>query len=125
MRGSPQFRPHESTKSPKKKQAGQFQFRGIPEPILNAGKDTDRLADVTGYLRATAEAALLHWLYLAASPHSSLSAPPLDIDMEELGASRLKRLAKAMNSSGRLEEWMTIKQAHDQSPSVIEQTWIR
>jgi hypothetical protein len=108
----------------RKTQAGQFQFRGIPEPVLNAGKDADRLADVTGYLRATTEAALLHWLYLAASSHSSLSAPPLDIDMDEVDASRLKRLAKATNFSDKLEKWMTIKRAHDQSPSVIEQTWI-
>jgi hypothetical protein len=105
-------------------QAGQFQFRGIPEWVLNAGKDVDRLAEVTGYLRATPEAALLHWLYLAASPRSSLSAPPLDIDMDEFDASRLKRLAKAMNLSDTLEKWMTIKRAHDQSPSVVEQTWI-
>jgi len=105
-------------------QAGQFQFRGIPELVLNSGKDADRLADVTGYLRATTEAALLHWLYLAASPHSSLAAPPLDIDMDELDASRLKRLAKAMNLSDEFGKWMTIKRVHDQSPSVVEQTWI-
>jgi len=106
-------------------QAGEFQFRGIPESVLHAGKDVDRLADVIGYLRATPEAALLQWLYLAASPHSSLAAPPLDIDMNELDARRLKRLAKAMSLPDKLEKWLTIKRAHDQSPSVIEQTWIR
>jgi hypothetical protein len=105
-------------------QAGQFQFRGIPEHVLYAGKEEDRLADVTGYLRATQEAALLHWLYLAASAHSSLGAPPLDIDLDELNAARLKRLAKAMKLSSELEQWMTTKRAHDRSPSVIEQTWV-
>jgi len=105
--------------------AGQFQFRGIPESVLNSGKESDRLADVTGYLRATPEAALLHWIYLAASPHSNLAAPPLDIDMDdELNASRLDRLAKAMGLSAELETWMTAKRAHDRSPGVIEQTWV-
>lgn len=105
-------------------QAGEFQFRGMPGSVLYAGKEEDRLANVTGYLRATPEAALLHWIYLAASPHSSLGAPPLDIDMDELSARRLQRLAKAMKISKEFEQWMMTKRAHDSSPSVIEQTWI-
>lgn len=105
-------------------QAGRFQFRGIPEPVLVAGRETDRLADVTGYLRATPEAALLHWLYLSASAHSNLTAPPLDIDMDAFSAARLRRLAEAMDLSDELARWYVTKRAHDQSPSVLEQTWI-
>ncbi|WP_129781726.1 hypothetical protein [Peristeroidobacter soli] len=104
--------------------AGRFQFRGIPESVLVAGREADRLADVRGYLRATPEAALLHWLYLAASAHSNLLAPPLDIDMEALNAARLRRLAEAMDLSDELAQWNVTKQAHDLSPSVIEQTWV-
>jgi hypothetical protein len=104
--------------------AGRFQFRGMPEVVLLAGREADRLADVTGYVRATPEAALVHWLYLAASSRSNLMAPPLDLDMHMLNAARLRRLAEAMNLSGELAQWSATKRAHDQSPSVIEQTWI-
>lgn len=105
-------------------QAGEFQFRGMPEDTLNAGKESDRLEDVTGYLRATPEAALMHWLYLAGSPHSTMAAPPIDVDLDELSASRVQRLAKAMGMIDELERWMRSKREHDSSQSVVEQTWI-
>lgn len=105
-------------------QAGEFRFRGMPESILNAGKASDRLENVTGYLRATPEAALLHWLYLARSPHSNLASPPLDVDLEELNAGRLRRLANGMEIAAELESWMHRKREHDASQSTIEQTWI-
>jgi len=104
--------------------AGTFHFRGMPEHALEAGEEIDRLADVVGYRRATPEAALLHWLYLARSPHSTLGAPPLDLDLDELRISRLKRLAKAMRLERELSDWLAVKKAHDASPSVAEQTWI-
>jgi hypothetical protein len=119
--GSDRSRPSLGTRSTN---AGQFQFRGIPEALLNIGKASDRLANVTGYLRATPEAALLHWIYLAASSHSNLSVPPLDIDLDEINIPRLNRLAKAMGIGNELDVWMISKRAHDQSPSVIEQTWV-
>ncbi|AMN45740.1 hypothetical protein ACG33_01181 [Steroidobacter denitrificans] len=105
-------------------QAGQFHFRGIPEAVLLAGREADRLADVYGYLRATPEAALLHWIYLANSPRSNLSAPPLDIDLDDLNLPRLQRLAKAMQLEDALNKWLEVKHAYDESPSVAEQTWI-
>jgi len=119
-----------STKGPrpslgkKLTRAGEFQFRGMPEEILNAGAENDRLEDVTGYLRATPEAAFMHWLYLARSPHSNLASPPIDVDLEELSVSRLRRLAKSMEMTGELESWMRAKRQHDASQSVAEQTWI-
>lgn len=105
-------------------QAGQFHFRGMPERVLLAGKETDRLSEAPGYLRATPEAALLHWLYFAASPRSSMSQPPLDVDLEDLSMARLQRLAKAMEIGSRFVDWLSVKRKHDASQSVIEQTWI-
>ena len=104
--------------------AGEFQFRGMPESFLIAGKECDRLADVAGYLRATPEAALMHWLYLARSAHSTLASPPLDLDLDELSVNRLQRLAKSMEMVETLKDWMRVKKKHDASQSVVEKTWI-
>lgn len=75
---------------------GVFVFRGVPESILEAGRDEDRLVTNVSYRRATPEAALLHWLYLSNSPRSRMSAPPLELDLDLLNRQRLKRLAGAM-----------------------------
>jgi hypothetical protein len=85
--------------------AGVFVFRGIPERVLEAGDAKDRLVAGIGYRRATPEAALLHWLYLSASPRSRMSAPPMDLDIAELDLRKLKRLAKAMNMEDGLKRW--------------------
>jgi hypothetical protein len=83
-----------------------FVFRGVPEAVLEAGREADRLESDVPYRRATPEAALLHWLYLANSPRSRTSPPPLDIDRTALRMQRLKRLAEAMKLSEVLEEWL-------------------
>ncbi len=76
--------------------AGTFLFRGVPERVLEAGVEHDRLAAGLDYRRATPEAALLHWLYLSCSPRSRMSAPPRDLDLGALDLKRLRRLAIAM-----------------------------
>jgi hypothetical protein len=76
--------------------AGIFVFRGVPEAILEAGREEDRLVSGATYRRATPEAALLHWLYLSNSPRSGMSAPPADLDIGALDARKLKRLASVM-----------------------------
>lgn len=85
--------------------AGIFVFRGIPERVLEAGAENDRLVAGIDYRRATPEAALLHWLYLSASPRSRMSMPPMDLDVDALDSRKLKRLAKAMRIEGTLESW--------------------
>jgi hypothetical protein len=84
--------------------AGIFVFRGLPEAVLEAGREEDRLMSGSTYRRATAEAALLHWLYLSNSPRSGMSQPPLDIDLAALDLRKLKRLSQAMRLSGLLDE---------------------
>ncbi|HVS76791.1 MAG TPA: hypothetical protein VHE11_07640 [Steroidobacteraceae bacterium] len=86
--------------------AGTFVFRGMPETVLEAGREEDRLASGLTYRRATAEAALLHWIYLSHSPRSRMSAPPSDLEVGSLDSRRLKRLASAMSLSAELEAWL-------------------
>jgi hypothetical protein len=85
--------------------AGTFVFRGMPESVLDAGREEDRLASGITYRRATPEAALMHWLYLSNSPRSTLSEPPLDVDLDALDRGRLRRLSRAMSIYDLLEEW--------------------
>jgi hypothetical protein len=85
--------------------AGTFVFRGIPERVLEAGVERDRLAAGFDYRRATPEAALLHWLYLSDSPRSRMSAPPLDLDLAALDMKRLKRLSTAMRLDSNFSRW--------------------
>lgn len=85
--------------------AGTFVFRGVPEHVLEAGVERDRLVTGLDYRRATPEAALLHWLYLSGSPRSRMSAPPLDLDRGALDFKRLKRLAIAMRLDANLTIW--------------------
>jgi hypothetical protein len=86
--------------------AGIFVFRGLPEAVLEAGRDEDRLVSGAAYRRATPEAALLHWLYLSSSPRSRMSPPPLDIDLAALRVQPLTRLSRAMHLSSPLERWL-------------------
>jgi hypothetical protein len=87
--------------------AGIFVFRGLPEAVLEAGREEDRLVSGTTYRRATPEAALLHWLYLSNSPRSRMSEPPSDLDITMLNVHRLRRLSCAMRISELLEQWLT------------------
>jgi hypothetical protein len=84
---------------------GTFVFRGVPERVLETGAAHDRLIAGVDYRRATPEAALLHWLYLAGSPRSRMSTPPLDLDLGALDLKRLKRLAIAMRLDANLTIW--------------------
>jgi hypothetical protein len=63
----------------------------------------DRMDLDVKYPRATPEKALLDWLYLGASRYSKIAGPPLDLELERLDASRLRRLARAM---GLLRNWL-------------------
>ncbi|MCY7304818.1 MAG: hypothetical protein LH632_01465 [Rhodoferax sp.] len=70
--------------------------------------------------RATPEKALCDWLYLAASPRSSMRAPPLDLQAGRLDADRLQRVAMAMSIKEHLNTWFHSKRRYDRDPDVIE-----
>ena len=93
----------------KRTAAGTFHFYGIPRRILEAGKADDRLesADQYEHPRATAEKALIDWLYLGQSPRSKRTLPPRgDIDLALLRLPRLRRLAAVAGLGIALENWL-------------------
>lgn len=102
--------------------AGLFTFHGVPLAVIEAGSLADRLdlSRSLGYDRASAEAALLHWLYLGASPRSRLALPPFDMDMDALDQKKLLRLARAQNTFAPLQEWLARKRDYDKSSGVSD-----
>jgi len=91
---------------------GPVYFRAMPRKMLEAGDVDDRLDfNKSGsHPHATPEKALLDWLYLAASPRSTLAPPaPHDLDMTMLSKSRLNRLAGHMGLRDVLEDWLAGK----------------
>jgi hypothetical protein len=96
----------------------------MPRKMLEAGALADRL-DLnrsTAHPHATAEKALLDWLYLATSPRSTLSPPaPQDVDLEALDRRRLGRLATRMGLTGALQQWLSgallVRERHAKRPT--------
>ena len=90
-------------------QQGPVFIRAMPRRLLEAGNIADRL-DLTrsaSHPQATAEKALLDWLYLATSPRSTLAPPALhDVDIGQLDRGRLKRLAAQMHLLDPLKDWL-------------------
>ena len=52
------------------------------------------------------EAALLQWLYLASIQRSTLTMPPVDVDMEQLDEELLGRLAERWGVGRQLNDWL-------------------
>ena len=98
----------------------EFRFHAMPARLLDAraGAIEDRVNLDVAYGRASAEKALLDWIYLGASPRTRLSGPPLDIDLDLLSLPRLRRLAKAMNLGKALADYLERKTSHDNDPDV-------
>jgi len=92
----------------------------MPARLLDdeAGDLQDRMDLEVLYPRARTEKALLDWIYLGDSPRTKLAFPPLDIDLERVDKSRLKRLADRMKLSKQLDEYLARKRKYDRDPSV-------
>lgn len=118
----PHDRGHVSSVRPVKAADIEFRFHSMPARLLNeqTGELEDRLDVDLKYPRATPEKALLDWLYLGASPYSKISGPPLDLEIERLDASRLRRLARSMELVEELKVWQVRKKAYDADPDVNE-----
>jgi len=82
-----------------------FHFKAISERILEGGERHDRLA-MTYYPRATAEAALIHWIYLAMSKGSSMKMPDTQCDVSMLDMDRLERLADIAGVKEATFDWI-------------------
>lgn len=97
-------------------QGGVFTFQAMPfELIHGVGTLDDRLAQLP-YLCATPEKAFLDWLYLAGSPRSPMTLPPLDLEFGRFNQVRLSRLADAMGLKQGLDAWKAQKQSFDRAP---------
>jgi hypothetical protein len=84
----PHERGHVSSVRPVKAADTEFRFHSMPARFLNdrAGELEDRMDFDVRYPRATAEKALLDWLYLGESNYSKIAGPPLDLELEQLDA---------------------------------------
>ena len=90
-------------------QQGPAFIRAMPRRFLEAGEIDDRLDfdRSATHPQATAEKALLDWLYLAASPRSTLAPPARhDVDVQQLDRTRLGRLAEKMELQKTLADWL-------------------
>ncbi len=106
--------------SDRKTDAGTFRFFAMPAHLVD--ERAGALADIRDprfdYPRATLEKALLDWIYLGASSRSRMTRPPLDLDLKALNPARLRRLAKTMRITERLENWQTQWQRFQDDPDV-------
>lgn len=93
---------------------GTFRFHAIPERALFAGQLSDRLDMSVPYPRATPEAALCHWLYLARSCFSYLTQPSPEADVADLDRKRLDRLALATDIHDDVRDWLARADAYDE-----------
>lgn len=83
-----------------------FHFRGVRAGILEAGDPADRLNPLVPYPRATAEAALVHWIYLAHVQRSPVDEPDTQCDVSLLDLERLSRLAGAAGLHEEVFAWV-------------------
>lgn len=105
--------------------AGAFRFFAMPADLVEVGRLEDSRDLRFDYPRATPEKALLDWLFLGASPRSRMTRPPLDLEVEALDMRRLRRLAKAMQLSGVLDDWLRQYGEYQSSEDVRENTATR
>lgn len=93
-------------------------FRIMPVTKIYAGGRDLVLEENTFYPRATPEAALCHWLYLANSPRSTMTAPRAhDIDFTSLSIPKLRKIANAMGVVDLVEYFLDRKQWHHEQYS--------
>ena len=106
---------------------GTYQFRALPWRLqeLDSLPVEDWRDNRYAHPRATPEKALCDWLYLGASPRSSLRAPPLDLELDKLNKARLRRIVSAMGIKPVFDAWLSKKRQYDRDPDVQENTAVR
>lgn len=101
---------------------GTFRFFAMPAHLV--GDQAGRLEDVRDqrydYPRATLEKAFLDWIYLGATTRSKMTRPPFDLDLEALDRRRIARLAKNMDLTAKLADWMQQYEAYHADEEVQE-----
>ena len=105
--------------------AGTFRFFAMPARLVDAGRDEDRRDMRFDYPRVTPEKALLDWLFLGASHRSRMTRPPFDLEIAALNRPRLRRLAKAMQLTTVLDDWMRSYETYQSDEEVRENAAVR
>jgi hypothetical protein len=59
-------------------------------------------------------------MFLGASSRSRMTRPPFDLEIEELDIKRVRRVAKAMEITPDLDDWMRQYEAYQSSEDVRE-----
>jgi len=103
---APEHGPQPSLGSLESESGVTFHFNKIKAEILEAGDVDDRLVPLLSYDRATPEAAVVHWIYLANTRRSPLCEPDTQCDMEQLDLERLERLATAAGIHDKVFNWV-------------------
>ncbi len=105
--------------------AGTFRFFAMPADLVEAGRQEDARDMRFSYPRSTPEKAFLDWLFLGASARSRMTRPPFDLEMDALNGPRLRRLARAMQLTELLRDWMLQYDAYQTDTDVRENSATR
>lgn len=98
---------------------GAYRFHGMPKALVYPDTAvSDYLDGNARYPRATPEKAFLDWLYLGNTPRSWLTAPPMDVDIDNLDKKKLDRLARRMGLADALGTWREKKARYESSSDV-------
>jgi hypothetical protein len=106
--------------SDRKTDAGTFRFFAMPAHLVDerSGAWEDIRDARFDYPRTTPEKALVDWIYLGASPRSRLTPPPVDLDIQLLRKSRLRRIAARMGLRRQLDDWLAARERYLADPDV-------
>ena len=78
----------------------------IPDEVLKVGPESRRLEYGFHYPRATPEAALVHWMYLAHLSDIHFPEPSTEADISSFDIEILELLASPLNLWEAIQEWM-------------------
>lgn len=85
-----------------------FRFHGLGERFFPMNRDDEwqLLQPGRPCPMFRPEAALLHWLHLSAGQRSTMTPPPVDVDMDVLDPALLDKLAERWGLRERLQDWL-------------------
>jgi hypothetical protein len=90
----------------------EIHFKSISKTVLDRASPADSLNPQFRYARATPEAALIHWIYLAAHDKSTMRMPDTQAILDNLDEERLFRLADAFQVTDKTREWIADVRSH-------------
>lgn len=105
--------------------AGAFRFFAMPARLVDAGRLEDIRDLRFDYPRTTPEKALLDWVFLGASSRSRMTRPPFDLEIDALDMRRVRRVAKAMEITPELDDWMRQYEEYQSDEDVRENSATR